>query len=105
MAIVNLNNELKELDNQELAEIEKILESLSAQTAAEIEYIKYDFDTLAELDFIFARASFARSYKGTEPVFNTEGIVDIKQEDIRCWRSTPSYLWTSNWVRTTTSSS
>ena len=79
MAIVNLNNELKELDNQELAEIEKILESLSAQTAAEIEYIKYDFDTLAELDFIFARASFARSYKGTEPVFNTDGIVDIKQ--------------------------
>ena len=44
-----------------------------------IEYIKYDFDTLAELDFIFARASFARSYKGTEPVFNTDGIVDIKQ--------------------------
>lgn len=79
MAIVNLNNELKELDNQELAEIEKILESLSAQTAAEIEYIKYDFDTLAELDFIFARASFARSYKGTEPIFNTDGIVDIKQ--------------------------
>lgn len=37
MAIVNLNNELKELDNQELAEIEKILESLSAQTAAEID--------------------------------------------------------------------
>ena len=73
MAIVNLNNELKELDNQELAEIEKILESLSAQTAAEIEYIKYDFDTLAELDFIFARASFARSYKGTEPIFNTDG--------------------------------
>ena len=79
MAIVNLNNELKELDNQELAEIEKILESLSSQTAAEIEYIKYDFDTLAELDFIFARASFARSYKGTEPIFNTDGIVDIKQ--------------------------
>ena len=79
MAIVNLNNELKELDNQELAEIEKILESLSAQTAAEIEYIKYDFDTLAELDFIFARASFARSYKGTEPIFNTDGIVDIRQ--------------------------
>lgn len=79
MAIVNLNNELKELDNLELAEIEKILEALSAQTAAELEYIRYDFETLAELDFIFARAAFARSYKGTEPVFNTDGIVDIRQ--------------------------
>lgn len=79
MAIVNLNNELKELDNLELVEIEKILEALSAKTAAELEYIRYNFETLSELDFIFARAAFARSYKGTEPVFNTDGIVDIKQ--------------------------
>lgn len=79
MAIVNLNNELKELDNRELVEIEKILEALSAQTAAELTYIRFDFETLAELDFIFARAAFARSYKGSEPIFNTDGIVDIKQ--------------------------
>ncbi len=63
MAIVNMNNELKELDNQEILEIEKILENLSAMAARDIEYIKYNFNTLAELDFIFARAKFARSYK------------------------------------------
>ncbi len=79
MDIVNLNNELKELDNQEIIEIEKILESLSAQAASEYEYIKFNFEALTELDFIFARASFARSYKGTEPIFNTDGIIDIKQ--------------------------
>ena len=79
LAVVNLNNQLKELDNQELAEIEKILESLSAQAASEYENIKFDFETLTDLDFIFARANFARSYKGTEPIFNTDGIVDIKQ--------------------------
>lgn len=79
MAIVNLNNQLKELENQELVEIEKILESLSAQAAVEIENLKYDFAALTDLDFIFARAAFARSYKGTEPIFNTEGIIDIKQ--------------------------
>ncbi len=79
MSIVNLNNELKELDNQELIEIEKILEALSTQAASDYEYIKFNFETLSELDFIFARASFARSYKGTEPIFNTDGIIDIKQ--------------------------
>lgn len=79
LAVVNLNNQLKELDNQELAEIEKILENLSAQAASEYENIKFDFETLTDLDFIFARANFARSYKGTEPIFNTDGIVDIKQ--------------------------
>ena len=45
----------------------------------EYENIKFDFETLTDLDFIFARANFARSYKGTEPIFNTDGIVDIKQ--------------------------
>lgn len=79
LAVVNLNNQLKELENQELAEIEKILENLSVQAASEYETIKYDYDTLIDLDFIFARANFAKSYKGTEPVFNTDGIIDIKQ--------------------------
>lgn len=79
MAIVNLNNQLKELENQELVEIEKILESLSSQAASELENLIYNFATLTELDFIFARANFARSYKGTEPIFNTDGIIDIKQ--------------------------
>ncbi len=79
MAVVNLNNQLKELANQEIMEIEKILEGLSAQVANEYEYLKFNFETLTELDFIFARAEFAYSYKGSEPIFNTAGIVDIKQ--------------------------
>lgn len=79
MAIVNLNNQLKELENQELAEIEKILEHLSSQAASELETLRHNFTTLTDLDFIFARAAFARSYKGTEPVFNTDGIIDIRQ--------------------------
>lgn len=79
IAIVNMNNQLKELENQELAEIEKILATLSAKAAAELTCIQYDFSALTELDYIFARAAFARSYKGSEPIFNTEGIIDIKQ--------------------------
>jgi DNA mismatch repair protein MutS2 len=78
LVVVNMNNELKELENQELLEIERILENLSVMAAAEAANIKYNFDTLIELDFIFARARFARAYNGTEPVFNTEGIVDLR---------------------------
>ena len=79
MAIVNLNNEIKELEGEELIEIENILEGLSELAAAAVEDIAYDFELLAELDFIFARAKFARSMNASEPVFNTEGIIDIRQ--------------------------
>lgn len=79
LAIVNLNNELKELANKEQLEIERILSSLSTQVAYELDTIKSNMAILTNLDFIFARASFAKSYNGTEPVFNDYGIIDIKQ--------------------------
>ncbi len=79
MQVVNLNNEIKELANQELMEIERILVSLSEQAASYVEDIAYDVSLLTELDFIFARAKFARSYNGSEPVFNEDGIIDIRQ--------------------------
>lgn len=78
MAVVNLNNEIKELANEELIEIESILENLSLMAAEAVEDIAYDMELLTELDFIFARAKFARSYNGSQPVFNTDGIIDIK---------------------------
>lgn len=78
MVAVNLNNELKELENRELVEIENILAGLSEQAAAVVSDIRYDYDILIKLDFIFARAKFAKSYNGIEPVFNTDGIIDIK---------------------------
>lgn len=78
MAVVNLNNEIKELANEELIEIEHILEDLSLRAAEVVEDITYNMNTLAELDFIFARAKFARSYNGSQPIFNTDGIINIK---------------------------
>ncbi len=78
MAIVNLNNEIKELANQELIEIEQILENLSLMAAEAVEDISYNVSVLTELDFIFARGKFARSYNGSQPIFNTDGIIDIK---------------------------
>ena len=79
MSVVNLNNELKELENKELLEIERILAGLSEQAASEQEILQCNVTLLTELDFIFARAKLAKSYQGTEPVFNTKGFIRIKQ--------------------------
>ena len=79
MAVVNLNNQIKELANEELLEIEKILETLSAQAAAYVSDIAYDLEILTDLDFIFAKAKFARATNSTRPIFNTDGIIDIRQ--------------------------
>ncbi len=79
MSVVQLNNKIKELDMKEQAEIERILQTLSAQAASCARDLEEDQKLLTELDFIFARAKYARDYMGTEPIFNTEGIVDIKR--------------------------
>lgn len=79
MAVVNLNNQIKELANEELLEIEKILETLSTQAATYVSDIAYDLELLTDLDFIFAKAKFARATNSTRPIFNTDGIIDIRQ--------------------------
>lgn len=79
MAVVRLNNELRELALREQEEIEKVLESLSSLLYGHTRELQYDVDTLTEFDFIFARAQLAKSMKATEPKFNTRGYVNIKK--------------------------
>ncbi len=79
MSVVNLNNERKELENREQIEIERILSSLSEQVGFEKISLESDVQLLTELDFIFARAKLAKAIQGTEPVFNTNGYIHIKQ--------------------------
>lgn len=79
MSVVKLNNDLKELSVKEQDEIEKILARLSSEASEHTDELKYDLDILAELDFIFAKASLARQMKATEPDFNENGIIDIKK--------------------------
>ncbi len=78
-AVVKLNNDLRELEIEEQKEIEKVLATLSNLCAPEAEAIENDFRTLTELDFIFAKAIFARSYNGTEPDFNRDGVIALKK--------------------------
>ena len=79
MAVVQMNNQLKELEIKELAEIERILQVLSAQAATCMRELAENQNILTRFDFVFAKAKYAKDYQGTEPVFNTDGIIDLKQ--------------------------
>lgn len=79
MAVVNLNNELRELFLKEQEEIDVILANLSCRVAENACAIRQDYTVLAELDFIFAKAQLAKSYNGIAPVFNEEGRINIRK--------------------------
>lgn len=79
MAVVNLNNELKELFLKEQEEIDRILADLSNRVTENANGIRQDYTVLAELDFIFAKAELAKSYNGVAPVFNEEGRINIRK--------------------------
>ncbi len=79
MAVVKLNNDLKELYAKEQEEIQVILARLSADTAEYIEEIRTDYIVLGELDFIFARGDLALDMNASMPLFNTEGRIHIRE--------------------------
>ena len=79
MEVVNLNNTIRELQDDEHAEIENILEDLSRMAASASEDILEDYKLLVELDFIYAKAKYARAINASEPKFNEDGIIDIKR--------------------------
>ena len=79
MAVVKLNNNMRELELQEQKEIEIILAGLSEQIAEEREAIALNLELMVQLDFIFARAGLAMDMNGSEPVFNEEGRVLLKK--------------------------
>lgn len=79
MAVVKLNNDMRELEAAEKKEIEKVLAALSSSVAIDSENLTVDIQVLTELDFIFARASLAKKMNASEPIFNECGSVDIKR--------------------------
>lgn len=78
-AVVNLNNQLKELDLQEQEEIEVILGDLSSQAAVHTSELASDQKIMTTLDFIFAKAKLAMEQNATEPIFNTEHYIQIRK--------------------------
>lgn len=78
-AVVNLNNQLKELDLQEQEEIEVILGDLSSQAAVHTSELAADQKIMTTLDLIFAKAKLAMEQNATEPIFNTEHYIQIRK--------------------------
>ena len=79
MAVVKLNNDLKELYAKEQEEIQVILARLSEETAQYIEEIREDYRAMTDLDFIFARGALALSMRGSRPILNEEGRIHIRE--------------------------
>ena len=79
MVIVKLNNDLRELEVKETQEIDVILATLSEMVAVETETIAENLSLLTRLDVIFAKGNLSLSYQGSEPLFNTDGWINIKK--------------------------
>ena len=77
-AIVNINNELRELKNKELAEIEKILAALSVQVFEKSEEILINQEVLIKLDYIFAKGKLSNKMRASEPEIKASGHVRIR---------------------------
>lgn len=78
-AVVKLNNDIRELQLKEQAEIEVILASLSAKASEYNDLLLSDYEILTELDCIFAKALLSRHFNCSRPVMNTKGIINIKK--------------------------
>lgn len=76
--IVNLNNELRELELAEKAEIERILAELSGDVAAHAAEIINNQKLLVKLDFIFAKGKLSKAMNGEPPEMNEEGVLELK---------------------------
>lgn len=78
MAVVRLNNELRELEIEERKEMEAVLAALSAMAAEWAPLLESNYEILGRLDFIFAKAALSSHYDCSEPRFNTDGYIHIR---------------------------
>ena len=78
-AIVSLNNDLRQLELEEEAEIEAILAGLSDECRTHTDEILADIETISELDFIFAKGSLALDMKASRPVYNEKGLIRLRK--------------------------
>lgn len=78
-AVVTINNQLREVRIKEKQEVEKILQALSLLVSEAAEELIENILMLAEVDFIFAKASYGKILKGTQPDLNNHGFIKIEK--------------------------
>lgn len=79
MAVVEINNKIRECKVQEKEEIEKILQYFSGLIAEDAPGLKRDSSIITNFDFAFAKGRLSTRMQGVEPEINSDGIIDIKK--------------------------
>lgn len=77
-AIVNLNNELRQLELDEKAEINRILAELSDGVSEVYHDLVNNQKLMLELDVFMAKGRLSIAMDGEEPEINEDGILDLK---------------------------
>ena len=96
MAAVEMGNELKTWAAKERQEIERILSALSAEVAPYADSLRETVETLAELDFIFAKGLLSREMNAVSPKLNQNGYLNIirgRHPLLDPEKVVPSNLW------------
>lgn len=74
-SVVEMNNQISRLRNDEAVERERILTELTSQVAVESDALLLAESIMGHLDFLIAKARYARAIKGTKPTFHKERTV------------------------------
>ena len=79
LAVVKLNNEIRELEIAERKEIEAVLANLSAEAAGREDALRTDLSILSHLDFVFGKAALAKEMNAVRPAFTDNHVLELRQ--------------------------
>src|SRR5690625_7857019 len=79
-AVVELNNKLQDSRLKEKQEIDIILRGLSEKIASQYAYLYENVHSLAEIDFIYARAKLGKEMNAEMPKINDQEIIKMMQD-------------------------
>ena len=78
ISVLEMNNEINRLKIEENQEIEKILQEISQTLYPYIDEIEKDIELIGKIDFIFAKAEYAKSTKSNIPKISEKKEIELK---------------------------
>lgn len=79
ISVVEANNEIRVLEAQEQAEIERIIRSLSQRAGERAEDIAIGYENAVKLELFFAKANFGAKMKGTTAEITSEPMLFLNK--------------------------
>ncbi len=77
LSVFELNNKINELKKEEIIEIEKILQKLSALFFEISNELENNYNLICLIDFIFAKAKYSKSINAIEPIIENEKKINL----------------------------